>query len=101
MKFRLTAVAAVATLALLGTACGSDDSSDSSGGSDDRSAQNDVLVQMLMKGPGGDMLDEECVRGKIESLSDEDAAQANQPGGALSEEGATTLASVISECTAG
>jgi hypothetical protein len=101
MKFRLTAAAVETTLALLASACGGDESSDSDSGSFDRSAQNDVAVQMLMTGPGGDMLDEECVRGKVESLSDEDAAQVDQAGAELSEEGAATLASVITECTTG
>ena len=97
MKFRLTAIAAVATLALLGTACGSDDSSDSGSGSSDRSAQNDTVTAKFMDS-GEVTMDEACIRAKVESLSDEDIAIVAVEGDEeLSDAGQQTVASRL-EC---
>lgn len=97
MRSRIAAVAAA--LVLLTAACGGDDSSgsDEGSGGGDRSAQNDTVTAKFMDS-GDVQMDEACVRGKVESLSDADIAIVAVEGDEqLSDAGQQTVASIL-EC---
>ncbi len=96
MRSRVAVVAAV--IMLFAAACGGDDSSGSDEGSGgDRSAQNDSVVAQFMDS-GDTTMDEECIRSKVESLSDEDIAIIAVNGDEqISDAGQQTVASIL-EC---